>query len=130
LGKVLSYETVEKMQPPARAALLAALKVDALGFVRVRLSVGRISGVSIGGIGKTEKHPKAVIELKVFDATTADPVWQERYAQGQPSEAGIARTMGIDSDENETAAMLEALTLATSVLGTNYQEAKAKPVEK
>jgi hypothetical protein len=117
------------MDPAARAELIKSLGVDAVAFVHVKYFCGQISGVSFGGMGRTEKHPKAIIELKLMDAATPEPLWSERRAEGKVAENGMARTMGIDSDENETPSFMEAAQTAVETLTAHYKEAKAKPIE-
>jgi hypothetical protein len=126
LGKIVSAEVIERMKPEERTALVKSMGVDAVAYLKVRYVVGGTGGFALGGIGKTSKYLKAVAELKMFDATTPEPIWVERWAEGGNSTVGVVRNMGIDSDENETAAVLEAAQLSAVKLGQLYQEAKDK----
>ncbi len=119
---VLREETARSLDDAARASLLKSLGADAIAVVRVKYVVGETGGFAMGGMGHTTKYPKAIVQLSLLDGTPADPTWKEPWAEGKPSKEGIENTMGVESDANETAALVAAADSAIGVLLGRAQE--------
>jgi hypothetical protein len=107
-----------------RVELIRALGVDAIAIAKVKYVVGSKGGVSIGGIGKITKYPKAIVELSVYDAKSEAPIWREPWAEGKTMVEGFSNTLGVKSKENEAEILTSAADSALDTLVTRYQDAR------
>lgn len=113
-----------RLSSDERKQILDALGVDAIAVATVKFKVGKTSGFAIGSVGSTAKHPEAVIDFTVYDASSADPIWRDRWAEGEPTERGLRKTMGVESDANMTEIIVEAADSGYDALLRRFKESK------
>ncbi len=93
--QLLKAFSAQTMSEADRRALMDALKIDALAAVRVRFLDGGGSGLGLGTTGKAALHPKAVVDIMVWDRSGGEPIWHDRHAEGEAASAGAVVTMGV-----------------------------------
>jgi hypothetical protein len=107
---VLRHEDVRRMAPDERRALMDALGVDAIAHAFVRFNVEE-SGFSVGGLGNRKKHPVATVEFYLYDKSSDEPIWAERFAKGRRAEKMMSQNIAGVTVERETIdAVAEAAT--------------------
>lgn len=126
LPNVLRAEVAERLSPSQRDELIKSLGVDAVAVVAVKYVVGDKSGFSLGGVGKQTTYPKAVVGFAVWDQNAQEAAWSDRWAEGKPTTEGLAATMGVELDENETSVLLAAADSGYGRLLVRYQEQAKK----
>lgn len=105
---VLRKEHADSMSSAERAQLMEALNVDALAQILIRFSVVE-SGFAIGGIGNRRRHPIATVEFIVYDRSSEEPIWKERFARGERAEQMMSQNIaGVTVDREVIAAVVEA----------------------
>ena len=127
LPQVLRAEpALQALDPASRSALMQRLGVDALVIAKVHYVVGRTSGFAMGGIGKTTVYPKARLEFSVLDGSEK-PVWQDRFAEGSPTEEGLDNVMGAKLNENESQVLVSAAESGFVTLVDRCHKAPSTP---
>lgn len=110
-----------RLSPDDRAALFDGLGVDAIAVCKVRYRVGDTSGMG-GLFGSKTYHPEALIELIVYDAKSAEPIWHDKLAEGLPTADGLNEQNGFESTADMTPVFIEALGSALDRLIKRYEE--------
>jgi hypothetical protein len=122
LPDVLRADVAEQMDAKTRAELCQHLGVDALVIAKLRYVIGDKSGVVIGGFGATTIYPKAIVNFVVLTAD-AEPIWRDRYAEGNPTTEGLDNTMGVKSLDTEQQVLTAAADSAFGKLVERYTKA-------
>lgn len=117
LPDVLRAEVAKTLDQGQRAQLAQALGVDAIGIVRVIYDVGERTGT----VTTVVSHPRALIQLTIYDARTGQPIWEDRYAAGRTTAGGVRNTAGIRNLSGESQLLIEAADSAIDVLIARYQ---------
>ncbi|MHB8872952.1 MAG: hypothetical protein ACYC8T_04630 [Myxococcaceae bacterium] len=124
LKDVLREESVRGLTAAERAELVKGLGVDAVAVARVKYVVGDKSGFSMGGMGKITKYPKAIVQFALFDASGAEPIWNDIWAEGKPTTEGLDDVMGVSVQEKETQVLLSAAESGYDQLISRVHEKK------
>ena len=124
---VLRASVARNLDAQERSNMCQRLGVDALVFSDFNYVIGDKTGFAMGGIGSITIHPKAVISLAVLDGTEK-PLWQDAWAEGQPTKEGFSNTMGVENRvEVESGVLNTATESALTHLMVRFNEAqKAK----
>jgi hypothetical protein len=122
----LLWSEMAGLSPEEQTKLKASLGVDALVVAKLSFMSGRTYGATVGGIGKNDLWPKAVVTLTVYDGSPEGAIWSERWVEGEPAkEQHVTVSVGVVDTTNETNALMEAASQALDALIKRYEEQKA-----
>jgi hypothetical protein len=86
---VMDAQTLFRMKPPERDALMVALGVDALIEARVSIAFAT-KGVAVMGIG--DRYPQASVIVRMYKRGIEQPVWFDGHMQGEAATESVGKT--------------------------------------
>jgi len=96
VDEIMDAQSLRRMKPEEKDALMSALGVDALMETQVNVRFAT-KGVAVMGIG--DRYPQATVSFWLYKKGVAAPVWFEGNLQGDPASQSVGKTAFWDENE-------------------------------